>query len=156
MRAIEYFKVTICRGLLVAGALVLTTACGQAKVQGHAMEPAFPDGERVPVTSVIDSLNRGDVVTFRYPVDESKHFMKRIIGLPGEQVEAKDGVITINGQQLDESYVVEANRSHDTWGPQTIPADEYFMLGDNRRNSSDSRYWGTVRRSLITGKVVRP
>jgi hypothetical protein len=65
MRAIEYLSVTMWRGLLAAGALVLTTACGQATVQGHAMEPAFPDGERVPVTSVIDSLNRGDVVTFR-------------------------------------------------------------------------------------------
>ena len=104
----------------------------------------------------VDPLDRGDIVTFRYPPDQSKHFMKRIIGLPGAQIEASEGVITINGRRLDEDYVLEANRSKDSWGPRTVPENEYFMLGDNRHNSSDSRHWGTVRRDLITGKVVQP
>ena len=156
MRHLECSAATWCGALAVVVAMMLTEGCGQATVSGHAMEPALRDGERVQVTAVISSLDRGDVVTFRYPLDESKQFMKRIVGLPGEQVEAKDGVITINRQRLDESYVLEANRSQDSWGPQTVPEGEYFMLGDNRRNSSDSRHWGTVRRGLITGKVVQP
>jgi signal peptidase I len=155
MRQIGRSRMTLCCGFISALALVLTVGCGQATVAGRAMEPALHDGERVTVTP-ITSLDRGDIVTFRYPPDESKHFMKRIIGLPGERVEVRDGLVTIDGRHLDEDYVLEANRSHDSWGPRTIPEREYFMLGDNRRNSSDSRHWGTVRRDLITGKVVLP
>jgi signal peptidase I len=96
---------------------------------------------------------RGDIVGFKYPKDESKSFVQRIIALPGERIESRAGVIVIDGQPLVESYVAEANRTTDSWGPRTLPSDQYFVMGDNRRNSSDSRTWGFVRRDAIWAKV---
>jgi signal peptidase I len=136
-------------GLLLLG----TAACGSRDVEGNAMSPTLKNGERVTVVVAIGSLERGDIVVLKYPRDESKWFIERIIGLPGERLESKDGALIVNGRQLDEPYILEANRSSDGWGPKTIPDGEYFVMGDNRGNSSDSRHWGNVRRDLIVGKV---
>jgi signal peptidase I len=119
------------------------------------MSPTLKNGERAVAARGVNRLERGEIVVFRYPHDESKSFIKRIVGLPGEQIEMRNGSVFINGRQIDEPYVVAANRSADTWAQRTIPAGEYFMMGDNRRNSADSRHWGTVRRDLVWAKVAR-
>jgi signal peptidase I len=123
--------------------------------EGHAMEPTLQDGERLIALKNINRLERGQVVIFRYPQDVSKSFVKRIVGLPGEEVAIKDGRVFIDGQEIDEPYVAAENRSADTREPRAIPDGEYFVLGDNRRNSSDSRHWGTVRRELVWAQVAR-
>ena len=142
--------------------IAVLTAIGLAGCQaaivenmGHAMEPAIRDGERVVIARNIDRLERGQIVVFRYPQDESKNFVKRIVGLPGEAIAIRAGRVFIDGREIDEPYVGAANRSADTLGPLTIPPEEYFVLGDNRRNSSDSRHWGTVRRELVWAQVPR-
>lgn len=135
--------------------LVAAAGCGLLRVNilGHAMSPTLRDGESALATRRFETLDRGEIVAFRYPKDESKSFVKRIVGLPGDRVESKAGRILIDGTALTESYVVDANRSGDTWGPVRLGADEYFMLGDNRSNSSDSRHWGAVRRDAIWAKL---
>ena len=123
------------------------------KVEGNAMAPAFSDGDRLLMEKNLGDLKRGDVITFLYPKDRSKSYIKRIIGLPGETIEIKTGTVLVNGQTLDEPYVIERHhQSKASFPPRTVPENEYFVLGDNRDNSSDSRYWGTVSEELITGK----
>jgi signal peptidase I len=124
------------------------------RVEGGAMEPTLGNGDRAFATRVFAQLERGDVVAVKYPRNESKSFVMRIVGLPGERIEMANGTVSINGRTIDDSYVHRDRRSSDTWGSRTIPEGEYFMMGDNRRNSSDSRTWGTVRRDLIWAKVV--
>jgi signal peptidase I len=136
--------------------LLLSSGCAlqPVRVFGNAMEPTIEDGERKIVTRAFWQLERGDIVGFKYPRNESKRFVERIVGLPGERIAMTKGAVVINGRQIDEPYLSSEYRSSDTWGPTTVPDGEYFMLGDNRRNSSDSRVWGTVRRDLIWAKVL--
>ena len=135
---------------------LLSTGCAvqPLRVEGRAMEPALKDGEPAVFTRVLRQLERGDIVVLRYPRDESKSFVKRIVGLPGERIAMANGTVTIGGRAIDEPYVERSRRSSDTWGPITVPEGAYFVMGDNRRNSSDSRHWGTVRRQLIWGRVI--
>jgi signal peptidase I len=144
---------------LVAVCAVLAVLCSAACVQrvninGHSMEPALPDGSWAIVDRAVSRINRGDIVAFKWPRDESKNFLQRIVGLPGERIEMTGGRVAIDGRPLEEPYVAEANRSRDTWGPRLIPAGEYFTMGDNRGNSSDSRTWGTVKRELIWARLM--
>jgi signal peptidase I len=136
--------------------LVVATGCGALKlnVQGQAMAPTLNDGESALATRTFDTVARGDIVGFRYPKDESKSFIQRIVGMPGERIESNNGSILIDGKPLAEAYVAETNRSADSWGPITVKDGQYFMMGDNRRNSSDSRSWGLVRREAIWAKVI--
>jgi signal peptidase I len=111
-------------------------------------------------------VERGDIVVFRFPEDPAVDYVKRVIALPGETVTIRDKVVHVNGKALDESYVSfrdptvipsspglpEPFRSRDQFGPFTVPPGEYFMMGDNRDDSYDSRYWGTVPRPLIKGR----
>jgi signal peptidase I len=140
----------------ILGAVLLSSGCNMTRVdiKGQAMSPTLKDGESALATRTVESLARGDIVAFRYPQDETKSFVKRIVGLPGERIESADGKILIDRRPLEEAYVADGNRSPDSWGPITIAEGEYFVMGDNRRNSSDSRTWGTVRRSLIWGKIL--
>ncbi len=134
-------------------------------VKGASMEPNFEDGDYILVNEIsyrFSTPERGDVVIFRYPVDPSQFFIKRIIGLPSETIEIKDNTVTIynedkpEGFVLDESYLAP---EQETLGNSVVKLDdnEYFVLGDNRLESSDSRRWGMVNRTLITGKAfLRP
>src|SRR3989344_851898 len=134
-------------------------------VKGASMEPNFEDGDYILVNEIsyrFSAPERGDVVIFRYPLDLSQFFIKRIIGLPNETVEIKNNTVTIynkdkpDGLVLDESYLATEQK---TFGNATVRIDdnEYFVLGDNRLQSSDSRRWGMVNKSLITGKAfLRP
>jgi signal peptidase I len=94
---------------------------------------------------------RGEVVVFRFPNDPQRDFIKRVVGLPGETVAIRDGVVSINGVALRESYLTAPG--HSDFGPERVPPEQYFVLGDNRANSSDSRVWGMVPRDNIVGKA---
>ena len=134
-------------------------------VKGASMEPNFEDGDYLLVDELsyrFSAPDRGDVIIFRYPLDPSQFFIKRIIGLPEETIRIKDDTVTIynkdepEGFVLDESYLASEQR---TIGDSVVRIDnnEYFVLGDNRLESSDSRRWGAVNKSLITGKAfLRP
>jgi signal peptidase I len=114
------------------------------------------------------AIKRGDVLVFKYPVDPSRDFIKRVIGLPGETLEVRDKKVYINGQALTEPYAhyiedptspeefreVTAIDVREHYGPVVVPPDQYFMMGDNRDNSADSRIWGFLRRDYIKGKAL--
>jgi signal peptidase I len=115
----------------------------------------------------IDTIARGDIIVFKYPEDPERDFIKRVIGLPGETLELKTKQVFINGTPLEESYVhflFPAGNPGDAdftdfdvrrnYGPVIVPEDEYFMMGDNRDNSQDSRYWGFMPRSYVRGKAL--
>ena len=111
-------------------------------------------------------IRRGDIVVFKYPDEPERDFIKRVIGLPGETIELKNKKVHVNGQPLDEPYVhfitapsndyqeVTSFDVRERFGPVTVPADHYFVMGDNRDNSQDSRYWGFLPRSYIKGKAL--
>jgi len=130
-------------------------------VKGASMETTFDDGDYILIDEIsyrFQAPERGAIVIFRYPLDQSQFFIKRIIGLPEETVEIKDGKVIIHNEQrpegftLDEPYLAPGQY---TAGNLRIKLDpnEYFVLGDNRLQSSDSRRWGPVNRALITGRV---
>jgi signal peptidase I len=118
------------------------------------MLPTLNDGDIVLVRKHVEGFNRGDIVIFRHPDDQSVTIVKRIIGLPGESVEIRDGRVFINGSVLDEPYLATANLNREQMNLTIIPDLSFFVLGDNRRNSSDSRYWGVLPKKLIRGKAV--
>lgn len=131
-------------------------------VNGASMETTFEDGDYILIDEVNYRLHdpvRGDVVVFRYPNDQTQFFIKRVIGLPSETVIVKNNSVTIintdhpQGFKLDETQYLDSFQ--ETKGDLKVPLDdhEYFVMGDNRLHSSDSRYWGPVNRSLITGRV---
>src|SRR5438046_1581509 len=91
--------------------------------EGQAMAPAIKDGDQVTVTRQVGVLQRGDIVVFHYPKDPSKTFVKRIIGLPGDRVSSDDGRVAINGKDLDEPYIIDEYKSHDTFSDQLVPPD---------------------------------
>ena len=140
----------------IASAVIGVAGCQGSIVvnRGHAMEPAFQDGERVFITRDIDRLERGQIVVFRNPRDESQNFVKRIVGMPGDEIAVRSGRVLVNGREIEEPYVDAGNRSAETLATVAVPKGEYFVLGDNRRHSSDSRHWGTVRRELVWAAVV--
>jgi signal peptidase I len=109
----------------------------------------------------VASPDRGDIIVFMFPEDETKDFIKRVIGLPGDRVEVRDKNVYINGQPLSEPYTQHVDPSvfphqvqpRDNLGPLTVPSDSYFVMGDNRDQSLDSRFWGYVKREKIKGKA---
>jgi signal peptidase I len=129
-------------------------------VSGQSMEPTFENNQYIIVDQVsykFRAPHRGDVVVFKYPRNEAFSFIKRIIGLPGETVEIHDGKVMIyndenpNGVQLTEKYIDDRYTSQEL--RRKLGEDDYFVLGDNRSNSSDSRHWGVLSRHLIIGRV---
>lgn len=120
------------------------------------MLPGLKDGDHAIFSRRFDGPTRGDIVVFYYPAERSKSYIKRIIGLPNEELEIRDGKVLINGQGITEPYVdTRLNVSARSYGPLKIPADNYFVMGDNRDNSNDSRSWGPLPRSFIYGRFVR-
>ncbi len=135
--------------------MIFLSACSAkpVAVEGKAMLPAFANGDKILIDENLGELKRGDIITFLYPKDRSKWYLKRIIGLPDEIVEIRDGRVYINGKVLDEPYIDESfNQAKPNFPPRKVPEHQYFVMGDNRDNSSDSRYWGTVDKELIKGK----
>jgi len=124
------------------------------RVDGASMEPTLVSGEYVIINRLsyrLGSPQRGDIIVFHFPRDPKEEYIKRVIGLPGDEVEVKNGTVYVNGQLFDESYL---NVKMDYFGTWRIPADQLFVLGDNRNNSSDSHDWGTVPMDYVVGKAV--
>ena len=129
------------------------------RVEGTSMMPSLVDQERIFINKFayrfgISDINRGDTVVFWFPGDPSKSFIKRVIGVPGDKVEVTDGKVSVNQTMLDEPYVPEAYRDHVSTPLRVVPQGEYFVLGDHRSSSNDSRMWGTVPRHYIYGKAA--
>jgi signal peptidase I len=134
--------------------LLVRVACQNFRIEGHSMEANLHDGQFLIVNKLVYYIHppeRGDVIVFRSPANPNKDFIKRVIGLPGEEVEIVDGVVYIDGVRLAETYL--SNQSQRSWGPQVVGEFEYFVLGDNRNNSSDSRSWGMLDGNAIIGKA---
>jgi len=135
------------------------------KIGDHILVNKFIYGTKLPFTDrIIIPLkrpNRGDIIVFKFPDDEKKDFIKRVIGLPGDIVEIKGKGVYINGSPIDDSYAVHSDpmvypsgiQPRDNFGPLTVPQDSYFVMGDNRDFSLDSRYWGFVKLNKIKGKA---
>ena len=127
------------------------------RVEGTSMLPNLEDQDRLFINKFafrVGDIHRGDVVVFRYPRDESKNYIKRIVGLPGDRVRIDHGIVLVNGRMLPEPYV-PARYTDDRSQPEMrIPVHEYFVLGDHRNISSDSREFGPVERDLIYGKAA--
>ncbi len=113
----------------------------------------------------VRDIRRGDIVVFKYPEEPERDFIKRVIGLPGDTIELRAKKVHVNGQPLDEPYVhfltpasdlseVTSKDVRERYGPVTVPSDQYFVMGDNRDNSQDSRYWGFLPRNYVKGKAM--
>ncbi|HWG59455.1 MAG TPA: signal peptidase I [Candidatus Acidoferrales bacterium] len=127
------------------------------KVEGTSMNPFLSDQERIFINKFVyhfEPIERGDVVVFWYPRDRSKSFIKRVIGLPGETLSIRDGRIYIDGRMLGEEFVPPGFLDDSNFSPQRIPPNSYFVMGDHRDSSNDSRMFGPVPRSYIYGKAV--
>lgn len=127
------------------------------KVEGTSMAPLLTDQERIFINKYVyrfEPIHRGDVVVFWYPLDRSMSFIKRVIGLPGDTVDIRAGDLYVNGLHVAEPYVPARYFDDSTYGPIRIPPDEYFVMGDHRDSSNDSRIFGPVPRKLIYGKAV--
>lgn len=134
--------------------LAINAVSARIRVDGSSMVPTFQDGEFVIVEKVsyrFSDPQRGDVVVFHYPRDPQQEYIKRIIGLPGDQVSIRGGQVFLNGELLDEPYIAAAPRYELEY---LVPPGELFVLGDNRNNSSDSHDWGTVPLEYVVGKAV--
>ena len=177
----EYFESIVIAVIL---ALFIRTFVVQAfKIPTGSMENNLLIGDHLLVNKMIfgptvsplerrvmpvGGIKRGDVVVFKYPEEPDRDFIKRVIGLPGETLEVREKKVYINGRALDEPYVhflqppssgseypeVTSYDVRERYGPVTIPSDQYFMMGDNRDNSQDSRYWGFLPRELVKGKAL--
>jgi len=124
-------------------------------IPSRSMEPALLINDRIIVTRFsywLQEPQRGDVVVFKYPLETKKDYVKRLIGLPGEKIQVIDNKLYINDKLIEEPYLPQGIKTSD-FGPIEVPQDRYFMMGDNRNNSSDSRVWGFVLDDLLIGKA---
>jgi signal peptidase I len=139
--------------------LVILFLYRPVKVEGTSMMPTLLDQERLFINQFsykfgLGDIKRGDTVVFWYPDDQTVSYIKRVIGLPGDTVEVKEGYVVVNGKQLEENYVPLEYRDDRPYPPTVVPPDKYFVLGDHRVSSNDSRAWGFVPRDDIYGKAV--
>ena len=127
------------------------------RVQGASMEPLLHDQERIIVNKFLyrfEDIKRGDIVVFWYPRDPSVSFIKRVVGLPGDTVEIRRGALYVNSRRVAEPYVASRFRDDDSYPPTEVKRGYYFVLGDHRNSSNDSRNWGDVPEKYIYGKAV--
>lgn len=127
------------------------------KVEGTSMQPELLDQERIFVNKFVyhfEEIHRGDIVVFWYPKDPSKSFIKRVLGVPGDVVSIRDGQVYINSQLVEERYVPQGYQDVDSYPPLRVREGHYYVLGDHRNASNDSRSWGLVPRKYIYGKAV--
>jgi signal peptidase I len=148
------------RDLLISAGisiLIITFLYQPVRVEGTSMLPRLEDHDRLFINKFvyhIESIQRGDVVVFHYPRDPEKSYIKRVIGLPGDRIWIDQGLVWLNGVPLHETYVPERYRDSRSMAEMVIPDDTYFMMGDHRSISSDSREFGPVERDLVYGKAV--
>jgi signal peptidase I len=148
------------RDLLIAAilsAVIIVFLYQPVRVDGTSMLPNLEDQDRLFINKfafTVGDIQRGDVIVFRYPKDETKSYIKRVIGLPGDLVEIDHGRVYVNGHLLKEPYVPARFSDDRSEPPMHIPQNQYFVLGDHRNISSDSREFGPVERNLIYGKAA--
>jgi signal peptidase I len=139
--------------------LVILFLYRPVKVEGTSMMPTLYDRERLFINQFsykfgLGKIQRGDTVVFWAPEDMRESYIKRVIGLPGDTVAVEDGYVIVNGKKLVENYVPPEYRDDRSYPPRVVPPEEYFVLGDHRNSSNDSRAWGFVPRNYIYGKAV--
>ncbi len=149
--------------VLAVFVLLMVFVAQPVVVEGTSMLPQLHDGERLIVNKLIyykipgvtwGNLQRGDVVVFWYPNDPDKSYVKRVIGLPGETIEIRNGIVYVDGEQMKEEYLAtDFHQRMDNHAPKKVDEHHYYVMGDNRDNSSDSRIWGVVPEKYIYGKV---
>jgi signal peptidase I len=148
------------RDLLIAIGLALVIIVflyQPVKVEGTSMAPLLSDQERIFINKFVyrfEPIDRGDVVVFWYPLDRSKSFIKRVIALPGETVEIRRGTVYVNGKEIPEPYVPPQYADVSDYGPTKVPRGSYFVMGDHRISSNDSRVFGPVSSQFIYGRAV--
>lgn len=148
------------RDLLIALGLALIFVVflyQPVKVEGTSMAPLLNDQDRIFINKFVyrfEPIERGDIVVFWYPMDRSKSFIKRVVGLPGEAVELRGGRVWINDRLLDEPYVPAQYSDRSNHGPVVVPPGHYYVLGDHRSSSNDSRVFGPVSGEFVYGKAV--
>lgn len=142
---------------LAIPAFIIVFLYQPVKVEGTSMMPSLDDQERIFVNKYVyrlEPIQRGDIVVFRYPRDPSKSFIKRVIGLAGDKIRIEGGEVFVNDQAMEEDYVPPAYADQRSYGEIMVPAHSYFVLGDHRTMSNDSRDFGPVDISFIYGKAV--
>jgi len=142
---------------LAISAFIIVFIYQPVKVEGTSMMPSLEDQERIFVNKFVyrlEPIERGDIVVFRYPRDPSKSYIKRVIAMAGDHIRIDSGQVYVNGQALDEYYVPPAYTDSRSYPDTVVPPDSYFVLGDHRSMSNDSRDFGPVNQSYIYGKAV--
>lgn len=132
---------------------IVNTATGRFRIEGHSMMPTLQEGEYVIINKLayyFDEPERGDIIVLHFPNDRSRDFIKRVIGLPGDEIEIGSREVRVNGVLLQEPYI---NAPPEYSGQWVVPEGEYFVLGDNRNNSSDSYTWSFLPHEDIVGKA---
>ncbi|MBZ5657661.1 MAG: signal peptidase I [Acidobacteriia bacterium] len=148
------------RDLLVSlaiSAFIIIFLYQPVKVEGVSMMPGLEDQERIFVNKFVyhwEPIERGDIVVFRYPPDTSKSYIKRVIGVAGDRIRIENGQVYVNGRAIDEDYVPSEYADARSYAEVTVPTHSYFVLGDHRTMSSDSREFGPVNERYIYGKAV--
>jgi signal peptidase I len=142
---------------LAISAFIIVFLYQPVKVEGTSMMPSLDDQERIFVNKYVyrlEPIQRGDIIVFRYPRDPSKSFIKRVIGLGGDRIRIEGGEVFVNGQALEEDYVPQAYSDQRSYPEIVVPSHGYFVLGDHRTMSNDSRDFGPVDVGFIYGKAV--
>jgi signal peptidase I len=148
------------RDLLIAiglALIIIVFLYQPVKVEGTSMAPLLSDQERIFINKFVyrfEPIQRGDVVVFWYPLDHSKSFIKRVVGLPGETVEIRQGAVYVNGKIVPEPYVPPQYEDLSDFAQVRVPKDSYFVMGDHRISSNDSRVFGSVGSQFIYGRAV--
>ncbi len=133
------------------------------QIGDHILVNKFIYGTHIPLTDIsifpVREPHRGDIVVFKYPVDEKRDFIKRVIGVPGDTIEIRNKIVYVNGEELKDEYVIHRDGNiipgeRDNFESVTVPEGSFFMMGDNRDGSFDSRFWGYVKEEEIIGKAL--
>lgn len=148
---VDVFETLLLSVILFVGINMISA---RIRVDGASMEPTLVSGEYVIVSKLnyrFGNPQRGDIIVFHFPRDPKEEYIKRVIGLPGDEVQVSHGSVYVNGQLLDETYLKVTTNYNGTWN---VPDNQLFVLGDNRNNSSDSHDWGTVPMDYVVGKAI--
>lgn len=161
-RSLVSIAITWARDLLISVVLAILAILflyQPVKVEGTSMMPGLIDQERIFINKFVyrfglEDIHRGDLVVFWFPSDPTKSYIKRVIGVPGDRISVENGAVLVNGEKIEEPYVIDEYRDRTSMSEFKVEDDEYFVLGDHRTSSNDSRSWGAVPRRFIYGKAA--